>query len=312
MAITVLVIPALSANTTVLTGIRNAFPQTGAFALPDSMTTFLVPVPRQPHLDNRIRTIVRREIGEDDPSAGAQPPQGQGGAAPAAAPLTAQPASDAVPTRSQGETAARSAQPGGRPNLRFTDPRFGPANQQVTMAWMTPFGMYQPGIEGAGMVLLSLVTLLALGALTAFLVPDRLQTVRNAVMPSWRRSLILTALGIIGLGLSAALVRVLTTLVVSVVFVPVIMAVVAAAALLGFSAVVLALGHGLRSRSGIARANPLVDLTIGVLLVFPLSLVPVAGWGMIGALAVLGLGAVIATKFGGPHGWSLAPLAEMD
>ncbi|GEM_PF-2193204 len=312
-AATVVVIPVLSANMNALAGTRNAFPQAVALVVPDTVRSFLVPVPRQPQLDSRIRTIVRREIGEDDQAIeGATVPQGQ---APAAALLAAQPSPDAAMARPQGDNAARTSQPGSRFNsVRFPDPTrvYGPANQPVTVAWMTPFGMYQPGIGGAGMVMLSLVTLLALSALTALLIPDRLQTVRTAMQLSWRRSLILAAIGVIGLGLSAALITVLWTLVVNVVFAPVVMAVVAAAVLLGFSAVVLALGHGLRSRAGVAQANPLADLAIGVLAVFPLSLVPVAGWVIIGALSVFGVGAVVATKFGGPHGWSLAPLAEMD
>jgi hypothetical protein len=72
----------------------------------------------------------------------------------------------------------------------------------------------------------------------------------------------------------------------------------------------LVVGSGIRTQLRVTPASPLADLAVGMLAVFPLTLVPAFGWVVLGLLIVIGTGAVIATRFGSSTGWSLAPLAE--
>jgi len=185
------------------------------------------------------------------------------------------------------------------------------APQRATVsALITPLGLYPAGYQGAGMALLSFVTFLALACATAFIVPDRIRRVREAVSTSPRRLLILATLGVLTLAMAGLVVQALFLLVVSVVLTPIVAGLAAACVLFGLVAMFLVVGTGLRTRLRLGPASPLADLVIGMLVVFPLTLIPAVGWVVLGLLMITGTGAVIATRFGGSTGWSLASLSE--
>jgi hypothetical protein len=74
----------------------------------------------------------------------------------------------------------------------------------------------------------------------------------------------------------------------------------------GAVAVALALGHGITRWAGLKTSSPVFDLTLGILIVFTLGRIPVAGWVFVGILCALALGIVIDSRFGAGGPWSLA------
>lgn len=81
----------------------------------------------------------------------------------------------------------------------------------------------------------------------------------------------------------------------------------------GLAGLVFELGRALRRRTGLATASPLVDLGLGTLVIYALSVVPIVGWIVIGLAAAYAFGAVLVTRFGsGASGqsWSLRALED--
>jgi hypothetical protein len=74
----------------------------------------------------------------------------------------------------------------------------------------------------------------------------------------------------------------------------------------GTVAVALALGRGISRWAGLKTSTPVFDLTLGILIVFTLGRIPVAGWFFVAILCALALGIVIDSRFGAGGPWSLA------
>jgi len=68
----------------------------------------------------------------------------------------------------------------------------------------------------------------------------------------------------------------------------------------------LAVGRGVTRWAGGLQSSPLFDLALGVLIIFALGHIPLAGWVIVALFGVLALGAVVATRFGSGGAWSLA------
>ncbi|MDP2728674.1 MAG: hypothetical protein Q8P59_14190, partial [Dehalococcoidia bacterium] len=88
-----------------------------------------------------------------------------------------------------------------------------------------------------------------------------------------------------------------------------VLAVLAVLTAVGVTAVALALGRWLSSLVG-AVASPLAQLLLGVLLVFPLTVLPYVGWAAAAVIASLGMGATVLTRLGSGRSWSLRALEE--
>jgi hypothetical protein len=74
----------------------------------------------------------------------------------------------------------------------------------------------------------------------------------------------------------------------------------------GMVAVALAMGHKISRWAGVQASSPVFDLTVGILIVFTLGRIPVAGWIFVAILGALALGVVIDSRFGAGGSWSLA------
>ncbi len=177
-------------------------------------------------------------------------------------------------------------------------------------AVLTPFGVYPTGFNGLGMMFLGLCALITVGAITAFIAPMRLRTLQQSLYFSWRNLALLTLVGLLGYGFSLLLVFILTTMVTAIPFAAVVVLMVAAATLFGFVSVIFALGRWLRTKLALSLPSPVLDIVLGMALVFPLGLLPVAGWPIILILTSLGFGAFLMTKAGSGEPWSLLPLQE--
>lgn len=184
------------------------------------------------------------------------------------------------------------------------------ATLPTTPSLLTPLGLYPSGYIGAGMALLSFVTFLALAWVAAFLMPARLMRVQAAIDVAPRRLFVLAVLGVLALALTALVVQVQFMLVVGLVLMPVVVGAAGACLFLGLVAMLLVVGSGVRGRFRLAAVSPLADLAVGLLVVFPFTLIPAIGWIVLGLLGAIGTGAVIATRFGDGTGWSLSSLSE--
>ncbi|MBI2887180.1 MAG: hypothetical protein HYY02_08220 [Chloroflexi bacterium] len=250
---------------------------------PRSMHPYFTISPDAARFENRVRAIIRREF--------------QQGALPGE--LTP------VGVRPPGERAGMGMM-GGREEGRDRPPR--PRREQQTTAILTPFGLYSSGVTGVALAMLSLATLLALGAATLYLAPERLRVLRENLGTSLRHRLRLGAIGLLGYLVGLLLILILAVLVVGLPVALGLVVLLAAASLAGWVAVSLVMGSWLRERLALGVASPLSDLALGTLLLFPLSLVPLLGWALVLLVSSVGFGAILLTKFGNQHGWSLDPL----
>ena len=183
-----------------------------------------------------------------------------------------------------------------------------PGQDREVNAVLTPFGVFRAGPTGLLMVLVTLATFAAAGTVALYLMPAQLNRVTQTVAFSRTKSLRLGIIGMLAYVLAAALVFVLVALVTGILFAILVSVLLAAATFAGLVAMALVLGRWLRSHWAPEPRSPIADLLVGVLALFPLGLIPWIGWLFVLVLAALGLGALLATKFGSEEGWSLEPL----
>ena len=272
-ALTVLNVTAVTAVILLIPPPEAAASTTSGLRAPSSRP-FLVILPNRPQsFEGRVRNIARGEM------------QQLRLAAPGAA------AADTA-TASQVERMARA----------FAAPLPEPPSEPAVL---TPFGLYRAGIVGFGLAALSLGVLFASGALAVYLMPRRMRQVRNA-LGSGRRTLRAAVVGLLGYLLSLVALFVLVLLVTAAVVAPLVAVLLAAATLMGLGAVLVAVGRAIVGRvaPGVA-AHALRDLLVGALILFPLSLIPWAGWLVVFLATATGFGAAIITRFGSENGWSI-------
>ena len=185
-----------------------------------------------------------------------------------------------------------------------------PEQDRRTAAILTPFGMYRSGFVGVGLALLSLCTLLSAGGLTLYLQPRRMRILRDALRAPWYRTLHFGLIGLLGYFLSLLVLFILVTLVTGVLFGVLLLLLLTSVTFLGLVAVSLSLGLWLKHRLALPASSPLADMSLGMLLLFPLGLIPLLGWVLVFAAASVGFGAILLTKFGSEKGWSLDAFQE--
>ncbi|MDQ6898207.1 MAG: hypothetical protein M3072_01630 [Candidatus Dormibacteraeota bacterium] len=149
---------------------------------------------------------------------------------------------------------------------------------------------------GAVLLLLTLATL-ALASTRARLAAERIKPRLLALL--------------LGAGISSALLILAATELLRATFlllnlVPVIWAAAAVATLFGCAALALAAGRWLRGRLG--GANPWLGVVVAVLFGLDAGLVPIAGWLLLLAVALSGLGLAVVTRLGSAGGWNLEDL----
>lgn len=156
------------------------------------------------------------------------------------------------------------------------------------------------------------VTLFLAGVANFFLFPARLRNMVKTVGLGWGRLALTTLLGIgfglliIVFGFGAALARITFPFTILAALVLVFLSV------WGFLAVAYAAGRLLLNRAGWGGLSPAVALALGLLLLLPLIRIPFAGGVVMIIYVGLGLGLVVATRFGSNQSWSLNPLLEED
>ncbi len=155
------------------------------------------------------------------------------------------------------------------------------------------------------------ITLFLAGAAELYLFPLQVKNMVQALSSS-RRLVPITLLGLgfalllLVFGIGAVLARITFPF-----------TVLSALALLlfsvwGFLAGAFALGRLLLGKAGWGRSSPLLALALGLLLLVPLARIPFVGGLVLIFYVALGLGLVIATRFGSNQPWTLTPLLEED
>lgn len=198
---------------------------------------------------------------------------------------------------------------GGRTGFQFPRPpassnrQSPPRPNPDDVLFIRPFGVLQPGQSGAALYFASLAATIGTGLVLFILFPRRLSRISTAMHGSIWHVARLAAIGIVSIvGLSSLLVL----LFIVVMGIPVAVAFLAGAAVVittGIAAVCLALGRRLSAWMRLSRRIPALDLVLGALLLLPLTLIPWAGWLLAALAAIIGLGAVVFTRFGG-EGWA--------
>ena len=253
---------------------------------------FLVAPTHPESFERRVRTIARGEVQQFRPTGGVRDSQ-------AVDPQQ-------IAARAQRLLQLRDPFQPGAPR-----PAPGPLARQAVgprpdAAVLTPFGLFRGGPVGLGMMLLALGMMLSGGAVTVYLQPRRLRVLRSTLSGSKSRLVRALTAGLLGYLLTLVVLFILVTLVTGVIFAPLVIVVIGAATLMGVAAACLALGRWLLSRiAPQGPTHPIVELAVGTLTLFPLSLLPWGGWVVVLITASLGLGAVLITRFGSEDGWSI-------
>jgi hypothetical protein len=190
--------------------------------------------------------------------------------------------------------------PAGREPLPFPGTGIGPIVRAA------PFGPHPAGWRGAVAAVASFCFLYLVSVLALFIFPRRLRLARDGLMAGTGQ-----VLRLLGIGALAGVAAVLLTMLGAFAFVASPVSLLLLAGLLlavwgGMVAVALAIGHRISRWAGVQAPSPVFDLTVGILLVFTLGRIPVAGWVFLAILGSLALGVVIESRFGAGGSWSLA------
>ncbi len=176
---------------------------------------------------------------------------------------------------------------------------------------VSPFGLFSSGVAGAGLYLVSLVTFAGLTIGCLFLIPKRMKVMSESLTPGWTHLGAMAAVGVLGYIILFAMAILLVTTVVGVPVALLFAIALIPMTIVGLAVVLLVLGTYIMRRFG---HNPLVSppyaVVIGVLLLFPLGLLPIVGWIITFVAAAVGFGALLVTKMGSPEGWSLEVFNE--
>jgi hypothetical protein len=190
--------------------------------------------------------------------------------------------------------------PRGREPIPFPGTAIGPIVRAA------PFGPHPAGWRGVVAAVASFCFLYLVSVLVLFIFPRRLRLARDGLMAG--RGQVFRLLGIGALaGVAALLLMILGAF--AFVASPVSLLLLAGLLLAvwgGMVAVALAIGRGISRRAGVLAPSAVFDLTVGILIVFTLGRVPVAGWIFLAILGSLALGVVIDSRFGAGGAWSLA------
>ncbi len=182
-----------------------------------------------------------------------------------------------------------------------------PTNQHL----VSPFGLFSSGITGAGLYLVSLVTFAGLTVGCLFLIPRRMKVMGEALKLGWTQLAGMAAVGVLGYMVLFAMGILLVTTVVGLPIALLFAAALIPVTIIGLSTVLLVLGMYIMGRFGDNTwISPPYALVAGLLLLFPLGLLPIVGWVITLIAAAVGFGAVLVTKMGSTEGWSLEVFNE--
>jgi len=177
------------------------------------------------------------------------------------------------------------------------------------------FGRHLPGWIGVFSVIGAYLFLYLSGVVLLFLIPRQIGAMRNAFLPVDDRRMWRYWLFFLGLGLLSLLALSLLTgigLVTDAAFpLPLFMlALLLLIVWIGLITFGLVIGAELDRLAGAQHPNSLVELALGLLVVFALGRLPLVGWLIILLMSALSLGVVVATRLGYGGDWTLSGLEQ--
>lgn len=175
---------------------------------------------------------------------------------------------------------------------------------------LRPFGPYQRSWVGVSLYVTSFFALLGASTAMVFLWPQRLRRLKETMKTGWKGIMRLALIGFLGYGVASIFITLSGLVIVGLPLAFLIMLGLVLVTLAGLVAVSLTVGSRLAKLGKTNVTSPLFQLILGVLLLFPISIVPFIGWLVVGGLSCLGLGTILLTRFGSEEGWSLAALQE--
>lgn len=175
----------------------------------------------------------------------------------------------------------------------------------VTNHFLYPFGVHQRGLDGVGLYLASLLVMFALSISTLYLFPTRLIRVRDHLFGNSAEILRSLLSGILGYIMLTVLVVLMVMLVVGIPIALVLMFGALLLSLAGWVTASLLVGRWLAERFGVGATSPSNELVLGILLLFPITIVPLIGWLVAIVGTAVGFGTILLTKFASNGGWRL-------
>jgi MFS family permease len=188
-----------------------------------------------------------------------------------------------------------------------------PSSLLWTERWdRQPSVMFQPEtrLNTLMSILSPLFSLIISGVFALYLIPDRIRNMCEYLNASPGRYARLALIGLM-IGLLVVLVGIgsafaMTTF-------PLLIIIGGAVFLigfLGFFVLAYSFGHGLLNRSDWVHLSPIYALFLGLLILYSFAIIPYVGILLRLIYAFLGVGLVIATRFGSGKKWNLDPLLE--
>lgn len=173
---------------------------------------------------------------------------------------------------------------------------------------LRPFSLHESGLGGMFLHIVALLTLLSVSVVLTFFLPDRLRVMRDMLGGPWPHKLRILAIGIFTYLAALLLAALLVAEVSGIIYALLGIAILTALTAVGVTTVALAIGRWLTSRTG-ATALPLTQLLVGILIIFPLTILPyLLGWAAAGIVASFGMGVILLTRLGGGTPWTLEVL----
>jgi len=188
-------------------------------------------------------------------------------------------------------------------------------NPQLIPGAVFIFGRHLPGWLGIFSVIGAYLFLYLSGVGVLFLIPHQIGRMRNAFLPVDDRRMWHYWLFFLGLGLLSLLALSLLTgigLVTEAAFpLPLFMlALLLLIIWIGLITFGLVIGAELDRLAGAQHPNSLVELALGLLVVFALGRLPLVGWLIVLLMSALSLGVVVATRLGNGGDWTLRGLEQ--
>ena len=162
---------------------------------------------------------------------------------------------------------------------------------------MVPFG---PWFWGWGHQFTGLLSSLALGAIILALLSNNVEHMVGALPDNWGR---FALIGFLGYLVAIPLIAMVAITIIGIPLALLLALALVAARFLAYTVVSLFVGRQLLERLITHSVSPFAELLFGVLVLFVIRFVPLVGWLVGLVVAIIGLGAVLDTRFGSGGAW---------
>ncbi|HHY92427.1 MAG TPA: hypothetical protein GX511_03715 [Firmicutes bacterium] len=147
-----------------------------------------------------------------------------------------------------------------------------------------------------------LLSSLALGAIILALLPTNVEHMVGALPDNWGR---FALIGFLGYLVAVPLIAMVAITIIGIPLALLLVLALVAARFLAYTVVSLFVGRRLLERLITHAVNPFAELLVGLVVLFVIRFVPLVGWLVGLVVAIIGLGAVLDTRFGSGQPWLL-------